>query len=126
MKIGEQIEYLWEDGKEFLKPTRVSAPHYVVFLMNWIEMLLNSEKVFPSNAKFPEKFPLVIKKIFKRLFRVYAHLYYYHYDECINLGIDKHLNTVFKHFICFVNEFELISQKELKILKNVINELLQE
>eukprot|EP01080_Neovahlkampfia_damariscottae_P005499 gene5499-9316_t len=124
MKAGQQVEYLWHDGKEYPKPTRVPAPQYVVMLMNWIEVLLNSEKLFPEDANFPEKFPLIIKKIFKRLFRVYAHLYYYHYSECIKLKIDKHLNTVFKHFMLFVNEHELISSKELKVLRNVINEII--
>jgi MOB kinase activator 1 len=125
MKAGEHIEYLWEDGMNFKKPTRVTASHYVVLLMNWIEILLNSEKYFPSNAKFSENFKTVVKTIFKRLFRVYAHIYCYHYQECKILGIEKHLNSVFQHFIFFVQEFNLMNQKEMNVLKKEIQELNQ-
>lgn len=43
----------------------------------------------------------IVKKIFKRLFRVYAHIYHTHFREVCVLEEEKHLNTCFKHFIFF-------------------------
>lgn len=37
-----------------------------------------------------------IKQIFKRLFRVYAHIYYSHFEKIVDLGEEAHLNTCFK------------------------------
>jgi hypothetical protein len=41
--------------------------------------------------------------IFKRLFRVYAHIYHSHFQKIVGLGAEAHLNTCFKHFIYFVH-----------------------
>lgn len=58
------------------------------------------------------------------MFRVYAHIYYGHYSEMVQLGMDKHLNTAFKHFIIFVKEFDLIEKQQLEPLRVVITNLL--
>ena len=44
----------------------------------------------------------MVKVILKRLFRVYAHIYYQHFSEVRDLQEEAHLNTSFKHFIYFV------------------------
>ena len=74
-------------------------------------------------AKFPKDFKSYIKTIFKRMFRVYAHIYYSHYKDAEKLQVDRHLNTAFKHFILFVLEFDLVDKKELAPLKSTILEL---
>ena len=63
------------------------------------------------------------KTILKRLFRVYAHIYHQHFREVVSLGEEAHLNTSFKHFIYFVQEFELIEKKELAPLQELIDRL---
>ena len=63
------------------------------------------------------------KTILKRLFRVYAHIYHQHFKEVVSLGEEAHLNTSFKHFIYFVQEFELIEKKELAPLQELIDRL---
>lgn len=50
---------------------------------------------------FPPNFVDVVKVIFKRLFRVYAHIYHSHFKHVCNLGEEAHLNTCFKHFMYF-------------------------
>jgi hypothetical protein len=42
----------------------------------------------------------------------------------VQLGEEAHLNTSFKHFIMFVQEFELIEKKELAPLQELIDVLL--
>jgi len=57
------------------------------------------------------------------MFRVFAHMYYSHYEEMRELGIDRHLNTTFKHFMYFSLEHDLIEKKELAPLKTTIHTL---
>ena len=62
----------------------------------------------------------IAKTILKRLFRVYAHIYHQHFKEIVSLGEEAHLNTSFKHFVYFIQEFELIDKKELAPLQVLI------
>jgi len=64
-----------------------------------------------------------VSVIFKRLFRVYAHIYYAHLENTIKNGEEAHLNTCFKHFMLFVFEFNLIETKELYVLEDIIIEI---
>ncbi len=60
-----------------------------------------------------------VKNIFKRLFRVYAHMYHSHVESIIALGAEAHLNTCFKHFMYFILEFGLVERKELEPLVEI-------
>lgn len=64
---------------------------------------MEDNTLFPKDAgsTFPANFVDVVKRIFKRLFRVYAHIYHTHFVEMCNLKAEQHLNTCFKHFIFF-------------------------
>lgn len=94
--------------------------------MSWVETQLNDESVFPLQlgTPFPKQFQQVVKTIFKRLFRIYAHIYHTHFNKIVQLGAEAHLNTCFKHFIYFVYEFKLIEQKELQPLRDLIDSLM--
>lgn len=110
------------------------ASEYIDHLMTWIENQLNNEKLFPCQigkkdlcivtlgVSFPENFQSLIKIIFKRLFRVYAHIYHSHFKHVMSLGLESHLNTCFKHFIYFVDEFKLVDSKDLAPLAELIQE----
>lgn len=113
------------DGIEVKKPIKCSAPQYVDFLMTWIQGKLDDEDVFPSHTDvpFPKNFLSVIKTIFKRLFRVYAHIYYSHFNRIISLGEEAHLNTCFKHFYYFITEFSLVEKNEMEPLSELITTL---
>jgi MOB kinase activator 1 len=86
----------------------VTAPQYVEYLMSWVQGCLDNDKLFPArvDVPFPKHFESVVKQIFKRLFRVYAHIYYSHFQKVVALGEEAHLNTCFKHFYYFVSEFK--------------------
>jgi len=73
--------------------------------MDWIETQLDDETLFPQRlgAPFPQNFKDVVKTIFKRLFRVYAHIYHSHFQKIVSLKEEAHLNTCFKHFILFTH-----------------------
>ncbi|GFZ16626.1 Mob1/phocein family protein [Actinidia rufa] len=125
MTAGPKYEYRWADGVQIKKPIEVSAPKYVEYLMDWIETQLDDESIFPQRigAPFPPNFREVVKTIFKRLFRVYAHIYHSHFQKIVSLKEEAHLNTCFKHFILFTCEFGLIDKKELAPLQELIESI---
>lgn len=109
--------------------------------MTWVEEQISDDSLFPVNmgqclfwfccycssctdTPFPKHFLSSVKVIFKRLFRVYAHIYYSHFERFVSLQAEKHLNTCFKHFIFFVKEFDLIDSRELKPLEQLIANLM--
>lgn len=125
MSAGPKYEYHWADGLTVKKPIKCSAPKYIDFLMTWVQDQLDDETLFPSKigVPFPKNFQAHAKTILKRLFRVYAHIYHQHFNEVVRLGEEPHLNTSFKYFIYFVQEFELIDPRELAPLQDLINSL---
>ncbi len=122
MTAGPKFEYLWADGVAYKQPTRLPAPQYVECLMSWVQSQLDNESIFPSKigVPFPKNFIAIVKTIFKRLFRVYAHIYHSHFEQIVDLGEEAHLNTITKHFIYFVQEFDLVNDKELAPLQDLI------
>ena len=67
-------------------------------------MQIDDPSVFPAQfgMPFPPNFMEVVRTMYKRLFRVYAHMYHSHFKQICALGEEAHLNTCFKHFIFFV------------------------
>ncbi|NXU15216.1 MOB1A kinase, partial [Pardalotus punctatus] len=151
MSAGPRYEYHWADGTNIKKPIKCSAPKYIDYLMTWVQDQLDDETLFPSKigrcsrvtqdgtswqnhilihaprcipgVPFPKNFMSVAKTILKRLFRVYAHIYHQHFDSVMRLQEEAHLNTSFKHFIFFVQEFNLIDRRELAPLHELIEKL---
>lgn len=125
MNAGKDYLYLWADGVKVKRPLKCTAPEYVDFLMSWIETQLNDEHIFPLQlgSQFSKSFDGHVKVIFKRLFRVYAHIYHEHFQRIVGMGAEAHLNTCFKHFIFFVTEFHLVDVKELAPLADLIIQL---
>lgn len=126
MVIFCRFEYFWKDDKEYKTPVKLPAPEYIDMLMSWVEQLLGDESLFPSreNATYSRGFQQCVKNIFRRLFRVYAHIYYSHFDKIISLGAEAHLNSCFKHFMLFVTEFDLVDKREQEPLKELIKNLI--
>jgi len=93
--------------------------------MTWIQSQLDDENIFPSrvDVPFPKHFQTVVKTIFKRMFRIYAHVYYSHFNTIVSLGEEAHLNTCFKHFYYFILEFNLVDRKEMAPLQELITNL---
>eukprot|EP00475_Leptophrys_vorax_P015465 TRINITY_DN217_c0_g1_i2.p1 TRINITY_DN217_c0_g1~~TRINITY_DN217_c0_g1_i2.p1 ORF type:complete len:198 (-),score=50.13 TRINITY_DN217_c0_g1_i2:41-634(-) len=127
MSAGEH-QYLWADGVQIKKPISATAPQYVDYLMAWVDGIINDEAVFPTgkDMPFPKNFVTIVKTIFKRLFRVYAHIYHSHFEQIKSIGADGHLNTCFKHFIFFIDEFRLVDDQDLEPLKDLIQMRLSE
>eukprot|EP00049_Salpingoeca_infusionum_P027368 m.31820 g.31820 ORF g.31820 m.31820 type:complete len:242 (-) comp9465_c0_seq1:115-840(-) len=126
MSAGPKFEYLWADGTTVKKPIQCSAPEYIDYLMTWAQAQLDDESLFPSRIgqPFPKTFLQSVKTILKRLHRVYAHMYHSHFNRVVTLGAEPHLNTSFKHFVYFVQEFNLVHEKELEPMRELIDRLM--
>lgn len=127
MQAGAGYRYLWSDGQTYLEPTELSAPEYITLLLNWVEQQFDDESIFPQDkgSTFPDDFIKIVKNIMKRLFRVYAHIYYHHLENISTLKLERHLNTSFKQFIIFSNEFDLIPPDQLEPLKVQVDAILK-
>jgi len=126
MNAGPKVEYYWADGNIVKKPVRLCAQEYCARLFAWIQEQVEDETLFPSKISepFPKDFHKIATRIFKRLFRVYAHVYHSHHNVIVTQGQEEHLNSSFIHFVLFVTTFELIDKKELQPLQPLIDKLM--
>lgn len=138
MCATDEYEYLWQDvstnrcsaddkgGASVKSPISLPASIYIDNLMTWVEGSIENENIFPSKlgAPFPQNFESLVKVIFKRLFRIYAHIYCHHFHEINRLNLQTLLNTSLKHFILFSNEFNLILKQDYAPLEDLINNIL--
>ncbi len=71
---------------------------------------MDDSRIFPQQygIPFPPNFMDVVRTMFKRLFRVYAHIYHTHFRSICSLGEEAHLNTCFKHFMYFTQVCSLL------------------
>ncbi|RKU47364.1 Mitotic exit network component [Coniochaeta pulveracea] len=114
MKATDEFEYLWQDNENYKKPTKMAAPAYIEQLMTWVQATIDNETMLPSRigVPFPKTFPPLVRQIFKRMYRVYAHIYCHHYPVIRELGLEPHLNTSFKQYVLFIDEHHLASGKD--------------
>ena len=82
------------------------APEYIEHLMTWPGKRHADSGKF-TGVPFPKSFGQTVRQIFKRLYRVYAHIYCHHYPVIVHLGLEPHLNTSFKHYVLFIDEHGL-------------------
>merc|ERR1712110_351813 len=94
--------------------------------MTWVQETLDDETLFPTRdgEPFPPNAREILSTIFKRLLRVYAHMYSCHFECLQAIGAEAHLNTCFRHFVVFVNEYALIGRQELAPVQDVIARLM--
>ncbi|KAI1714605.1 mob1/phocein family domain-containing protein [Ditylenchus destructor] len=123
MTAGASHEYFWSDDKGAVMGC--PAPVYIDYLLTWVQDELDDENTFPSQIgkPFPPNFSHIAQSIMKRLFRIYAHIYHQHFELIEQLKTIEHLNTSFKHFILFVQEFNLIEPKQMEPLDDLIQKL---
>jgi hypothetical protein len=123
MNGGPKYEYLWQDGNK--KPEKLSAPEYVIRLMEWIDDMITDEKIFPpvDDIPFPSNFKDVCKKIFRRLYRVFVHVYIEHFERLQEAGAEAHTNTFYRHYYFFMKEHKLMEEKDFAPLETLNEKL---
>lgn len=58
--------------------------------------------------------------MFTKMFRIFAHVMHSHFRHIKELGFVDQVNMNLKYFVCFVLEFELVSTKELEVMRDWI------
>ncbi|CAG5133764.1 unnamed protein product [Candidula unifasciata] len=112
MTAPDNVQYFWVDDKG--KKTKQTAPQYIDYVMTHIQKVINDESIFPTKYgnPFPPDLEATVKRIYKYLFHVLAHLYHAHYKLLRQLDLHAHLNTLFTHFMVFTSKFDLVQDKE--------------
>jgi len=123
MRAGKHVEYKWSD-KDSPHPVSLPAFEYMRKLSLHADYVLSDEKLIPQDGSpFPEHFMGEMRSLCKRLFRIYAHAYIHHFEavqkeaEC-----EAQLNFIFKHFLYFVREFDLVEDTDLRPLERLIEQ----
>merc|ERR1712226_1246102 len=117
-------QYLWQDEKG--KKLRLSASQYIDYIMTYCQKTINDESVFPTKHgnEFPSNFEATyIRKVFRLLFHVIAHVYHAHFREIVLLQLHAHLNALFAHFVGFSVRFSLLEDKELEVMADLVDAL---
>jgi len=123
MTAGPSVTYFWADSKKKEKPVSLPAPEYIEKLVTWVSEQLDDSTIFPDDGNYGRNFLPSAKKILGRMFRVYAHIYSNHWEKVKSLNAAAHINTCFKHFYYFIDEFKLLDEKDLEPMKDVISSL---
>jgi len=124
-----RFEFRWvpfsEDPDKKQKAVKLSAPQYIDNFITWLQDTQQNENVFPvnKNQNFPATFLLYIKFAFKQMLRIYAHIYYEHFEKILKLGEEPHLNTCFLHFYYLCTEFSLVKEEYFKPLEGLVENL---
>ncbi|EGV63946.1 Maintenance of ploidy protein mob2 [Yamadazyma tenuis] len=120
MNAGPTTNYLWVDSSG--QSINLPAVQYINYVLTWISNKLNDQSVFPtkSGGAFPQNFMKDCKNITRQMFRIFAHIYYNHFEKIVHLSLEAHWNSFFSHFISFVKEFKLIDKNELEPLLPLI------
>ncbi|KAB5580304.1 Mob1/phocein [Coniochaeta sp. 2T2.1] len=75
-----------------------------------------------SRSGFPPHFLDVCQKIFRQMFRVYAHLYWSHFeDPMYHLGLEKSMNSCFSHFILTATTLDLLGRGDLEPMQALVD-----
>lgn len=121
MSAGDNYQYMWIDNKVFKKPTVMSAPSYIGLLFEWVSEQLNNENIFPTepSVSFPRDFQKTVRSIFRRLIRVYCHIYHAHFHDIQGYGCTEQLNSVARYFVSFGKTFHLLDAEDLEPLASI-------
>lgn len=84
----------------------------LLVLLGCVKVVRLISDMYIAGVPFPKSFSSLLRQIFKRLYRVYAHIYCHHYPVVVHLGLEPHLNTSFKHYVLFIDEHKLASGKD--------------
>ncbi|OHS93373.1 Maintenance of ploidy protein mob1 [Tritrichomonas foetus] len=121
MTAGPQYQYFWQEDRRY-KPITLPAHTYIEKVFEWAGRYISNSHYFPEDEKstYANDFEIVIRNIFKKLLRVYAHIYYHHSDDMRQDDLLASLNTSFRHFWTFSDEFKLIPDDQLAPLQTII------
>ncbi|KAH8824993.1 Mob1/phocein [Flagelloscypha sp. PMI_526] len=114
MSAGTNLNYLWTTQDK--RQLSMSASTYIDSVMSSIQTLIEDENVFPtkSSVGFQQSFPAKIRYVYRELLRVFAHIYFAHYQHILHLRSEPHFNSLFAHFLAFGRQYDLLDVKDIR------------
>jgi len=127
MCATSRYEYLWGGGAGRVggggAPRRVPAREYVDLLLAAVAAAGDALPPPAGAPLAPDFVAGTAKPLFRRLLRVYAHVYCHHLPTVRALAAEGHLDACLRHFHAFVTYHELVDAKELAPLADVLARL---
>jgi hypothetical protein len=74
-----------------------------------------------KRSGFPQNFFETCQTIFRQMFRVYAHLYWSHFEDMFCLNLEKAMNSCFSHFILTATTLNLLKKSDLEPMQPLID-----
>ena len=120
--LGNQFYWLDEKGKKF----KYSASQYIDTALTYIAKLISDESLFPTKVghPFPSHFDPLVKKIYKHMFHILAHMYHSHYTELLQLKLNTYVNSIYLHLFTFNKSFSILDDKEVEIMDSLNKSML--
>ncbi|CBZ55230.1 conserved hypothetical protein [Neospora caninum Liverpool] len=70
------------------------------------------------------RFKEISRRMCRRVFRCYAHIYHYHLDLLYTYDVLAHVNRCFKFFLFFAHKFQLLTDADTEPLRNLVTHIL--
>ena len=114
MAAGPSLNFMYTQPAD-RKQVSLAAPTYIDSVFALIQGLLDNEDMFPTHSgrDFLPTFPATVRHVYRQLLRVFAHLYWSHFEDVLHLRAEPHFNSLFAHFLAFGREYQLLDQKDL-------------
>ena len=113
-------DFTWTDAQK--RAVKLPAAQYIDYVLAWCQNSLDDPTLFPTKANqdFPKDFIQTVSQIHRQLYRVFAHVYWAHFDTMLNLKQEGHWNSLFAHWVAFNREFDLVKREEMKEMEDLI------
>ncbi|KAK4185966.1 putative maintenance of ploidy protein mob2 [Podospora australis] len=146
MSAGANHSFTWLNSR--LQPVEIPAYEYLTLVQRYISGKIDDSNIFPTDASgvsfadnpafcsplpdsgqdwigkrsgFPQNFMETCQTIFRQMFRVYAHLYWSHFDDLFCLNLEKSMNSCFSHFILTATTLNLLKKADLEPMQPLID-----
>ncbi|KAK4175121.1 putative maintenance of ploidy protein mob2 [Triangularia setosa] len=146
MSAGANHSFTWLNSR--LQPVEIPAYEYLTLVQRYISGKIDDNNIFPCDPSgvsyadnpafctplpesgqewigkrsgFPQNFMETCQTIFRQMFRVYAHLYWSHFDDLFALNLEKSMNSCFSHFILTATTLNLLKKADLEPMQPLID-----
>jgi hypothetical protein len=100
------------------KPNGCSALNYCIHTLDTVSQILTSPKHFPSRFDIQDSSILNFQNIFRRLYRVFAHIYFEHTSRFYEY---EHLHGLYRDFLSVITTWDLVPGSSVTIPQDDIN-----
>ncbi|EGS19125.1 uncharacterized protein CTHT_0057500 [Thermochaetoides thermophila DSM 1495] len=146
MSAGANHSFTWLNSR--LQPVEIPAHEYLTLVQRYINGKIDDTTIFPTDPNgvsyadnpafctplpetspdwlgkrsgFPQNFFETCQTIFRQMFRVYAHLYWSHFEDMFCLNLEKAMNSCFSHFILTATTLNLLKKSDLEPMQPLID-----